>query len=91
MRLELVNGGYWDGWPPSQDNRHCFQRIRFDTERNFMLEQHGFYILRIRGEAADGDALHGSARITAPCLSFSLSFHEAFSTINRPGEIYRFP
>ena len=41
-----------------------------------MLEQHGFYILRIRGEAADGDALHGSALITAPCLSFSLSFPE---------------
>ena len=52
-------------WPPSRDNRHCFRGIRFDTVWNFMLKQHGFYILRIRGEAADGDAFLGIAQFIA--------------------------
>ena len=63
-----------DGWPPSRDNRHCFRRIRSVTEWNSMLEQHGFYILRIRGEAADGDALLGIAQFIAPLPVIFIEF-----------------
>ena len=62
-------------WPPSRDNRPCFQRIRFDTKRNSMLEQHGFYLLlRIRGESSDGDALLGIAQFIAPLLVIFIEF-----------------
>ena len=39
-----------------------------------MLEQHGFYILRIRGEAADGDALLGIAQFIAPLPVIFIEF-----------------